>query len=155
MGKSRFPNFYELSIEDRVKAVFDRGLISEEDYIALKNQQQRLDLSSADKMIENVIGVMGLPVGLGLNFLINNKDYVVPLAVEEPSIVAALSSAAKIARTKNGFGRIYVSSPMVTCLSCIASRRADCTFAGARLISSAKMKLAKMGPFLIENSSDF
>ena len=103
MGKSRFPNFYELSIEDRVKAVFDRGLISEEDYIALKNQQQRLDLSSADKMIENVIGVMGLPVGLGLNFLINNKDYVVPLAVEEPSIVAALSSAAKIARTKNGF----------------------------------------------------
>ena len=94
MGKSRFPNFYELSIEDRVKAVFDRGLISEEDYIALKNQQQRLDLSSADKMIENVIGVMGLPVGLGLNFLINNKDYVVPLAVEEPSIVAALSSAA-------------------------------------------------------------
>ena len=103
MGKSRFPNFYELSIEDRVKAVFDRGLISEEDYIALKNQQQRLDLSSADKMIENVIGVMGLPVGLGLNFLINNKDYVIPLAVEEPSIVAALSSAAKIARTKNGF----------------------------------------------------
>ena len=106
MGKSRFPNFYELSIEDRVKAVFDRGLISEEDYIALKNQQQRLDLSSADKMIENVIGVMGLPVGLGLNFLINNKDYVVPLAVEEPSIVAALSSAAKIARTKNGSGSL-------------------------------------------------
>ena len=73
MGKSRFPNFYELSIEDRVKAVFDRGLISEEDYIALKNQQQRLDLSSADKMIENVIGVMGLPVGLCLNFLINKR----------------------------------------------------------------------------------
>jgi len=103
IDKSRFPNFYELSIEDRVQAVFDRGLISKEDYDSLKNQQQKLDLNSADKMIENVIGVMGMPVGLGLNFLINDKDYIVPLAVEEPSIVAALSSAAKIARARNGF----------------------------------------------------
>ena len=103
MDKSRFPNFYELPIEDRIEAVFERGLISEEDYKMLKNQQQRLDLQSADKMIENVIGVMGMPVGLGLNFLINNKDYVVPLAVEEPSIVAALSSAAKIARESGGY----------------------------------------------------
>lgn len=103
MDKSRFPNFYELPIEDRIEAVFQRGLISEEDYKMLKNQQQRLDLQSADKMIENVIGVMGMPVGLGLNFSINNKDYVVPLAVEEPSIVAALSSAAKIARESGGY----------------------------------------------------
>ena len=103
MDKSRFPNFYELPIEDRIEAVFERGLISEEDYNMLKNQQQRLDLQSADKMIENVIGVMGMPVGLGLNFSINSKDYVVPLAVEEPSIVAALSSAAKIARESGGY----------------------------------------------------
>ena len=103
MDKSRFPNFYELPIEDRIEAVFERGLITKEDYKMLKNQQQRLDLQSADKMIENVIGVMGMPVGLGLNFSINNKDYVVPLAVEEPSIVAALSSAAKIARESGGY----------------------------------------------------
>ena len=103
MDKSRFPNFYRLSIKDRVEAVYKRGLISEEDYLALKNQQQQLDLHSADKMIENVIGVMGLPIGLGLNFLINGKDYVIPLAVEEPSIVAALSSAAKIFRNYGGF----------------------------------------------------
>ena len=103
MDKSRFPNFYRLSIKDRVDAVYKRGLISEEDYLALKNQQQQLDLHSADKMIENVIGVMGLPIGLGLNFLINGKDYVIPLAVEEPSIVAALSSAAKIFRNYGGF----------------------------------------------------
>jgi len=103
MDKSRFPNFYRLSIKDRVEAVYERGLISEEDYLALKNQQQQLDLHSADKMIENVIGVMGLPIGLGLNFLINGKDYVIPLAVEEPSVVAALSSAAKIFRNHGGF----------------------------------------------------
>ena len=103
MDKSRFPNFYRLSIKDRVEAVYERGLISEEDYLTLKNKQQQLDLNSADKMIENVIVVMGLPIGLGLNFLINGKDYVIPLAVEEPSIVAALSSAAKIFRNHGGF----------------------------------------------------
>jgi len=103
MNKSRIPNFYRLSIKDRVEVVFERGLISEEDYLALKHQQQQLDLNSADKMIENVIGVMGLPIGLGLNFLINEKEYVIPLVVEEPSIVAALSSAAKIAREHGGF----------------------------------------------------
>jgi hydroxymethylglutaryl-CoA reductase len=62
-----------------------------------------LDVANADTMIENVIGVMGLPVGLGLNFLINGRDYVVPLVVEEPSIVAALSFAAKTARAAGGF----------------------------------------------------
>ena len=103
MDKSRFPNFYRLSIKDRVEAVYERGLISEDDYLTLKNQRQQLDLNSADKMIENVIGVMGLPIGLGLNFLINGKDYVIPLAVEEPSVVAALSSAAKIFRNHGGF----------------------------------------------------
>ena len=81
MDKSRFPNFYRLSIKDRVEAVYERGLISEEDYLALKNQQQQLDLNSADKMIENVVGVMGLPMGLGLNFQVNQKDYLVPLVV--------------------------------------------------------------------------
>ena len=113
MDKSRFPNFYRLSIKDRVEAVYERGLISKEDYLALKNQQQQLDLHSADKMIENVIGVMGLPIGLGLNFLINGKDYVIPLAVEEPSIVAALSSAAKIFRNYGGF-QAESSEPILT-----------------------------------------
>ncbi len=54
-------------------------------------------------MIENVIGVLGMPIGLALNFLINSREYVVPLVVEEPSIVAALSSAAKLARESGGF----------------------------------------------------
>ena len=103
MGKSRFPNFYQMPIKERIEAVFERGLITEDDYQTLKNQQQRLDIETADKMIENVIGVLGVPIGLGLNFSINKKDYVIPLAVEEPSIVAALSSAAKIANIGGGF----------------------------------------------------
>ncbi|MFK7954969.1 MAG: hydroxymethylglutaryl-CoA reductase, degradative [Lysobacterales bacterium] len=102
-NQSRIPNFYKLSIEERVAAVRERGWISEDDQALLNSGSHMLTLENADRMIENVIGVLGLPVGLGLNFQINNKDYVVPLAVEEPSIVAALSSAAKIARAGGGF----------------------------------------------------
>ena len=103
MDKSRIPNFYKMPISERLDAVYERGLISKKDYKLLKNQQQQLDINSADKMIENVIGVMGMPIGLGLNFLINDKEYVIPMAVEEPSIVAALSAAAKISRPGGGF----------------------------------------------------
>ena len=70
MDKSRFPNFYQMPIKERIEAVFERGLITEDDYQALKNQQQQLDIDTADKMIENVIGVLGMPIGLGLNFSI-------------------------------------------------------------------------------------
>ncbi|MBI33342.1 MAG: hydroxymethylglutaryl-CoA reductase [Gammaproteobacteria bacterium] len=113
MDKSRIPNFYKMPIDERLDAVFERGLISKKDYTLLKNQQQQLDIKSADKMIENVIGVMGIPIGLGLNFLINEKEYVIPMAVEEPSIVAALSAAAKISRAGGGFAT-ECSDPILT-----------------------------------------
>ena len=96
MGKIRFPGFYKLSVGGRLKKVYENGWLSEEDLTSLRNGHHLLPLSRADKMIENVVGVMALPMGLGLNFRVNQKDYLVPLVVEEPSIVAALSSAAKI-----------------------------------------------------------
>jgi len=92
-----------MSIRERVHAVRERGLLTDEDCRTLAAGGSTLDLVAADKMIENVIGVLGMPIGLGLNFLINERDYVVPLAVEEPSIVAALSAAAKLARSAGGF----------------------------------------------------
>jgi len=113
MDKSRIPNFYKMPISERLDAVYERGLISKKDYRLLKNQQQQLDINSADKMIENVIGVMGMPIGLGLNFLINDKEYVIPMAVEEPSIVAALSAAAKISRSGGGF-KTECTDPILT-----------------------------------------
>jgi len=100
---ARIPEFYKLSVSQRVREVRKKGLLSNQDYQALVSGEHTLSIQSADKMIENVIGVMGLPVGLGLNFLINDKEYAIPLVVEEPSIVAALSSAAKIARAGGGF----------------------------------------------------
>ncbi|UCG71855.1 MAG: hydroxymethylglutaryl-CoA reductase, degradative [Chromatiales bacterium] len=103
MGGSRIPNFYRMSVSERVRAVHERGLLTDTDFERLVTGDMTLDLSAADKMIENVIGVLGMPIGLALNFLVNSREYVVPLAVEEPSIVAALSAAAKQARSAGGF----------------------------------------------------
>jgi len=103
VARSRIPHFYKMSVAERVRAVRDRGLLSETDFDRLSAGQTTLDLQAADRMIENVIGVLGMPVGLGLNFLINGKEYVVPMAVEEPSIVAAISATAKLARESGGF----------------------------------------------------
>ena len=100
---SRIPNFFKLDLRERVRALQDRGLLNEHDARALESGSHTLRNHVADRMIENVVGVFGLPLGLGLNFLINGKDYVVPLAVEEPSIVAGLSGAARTARLSGGF----------------------------------------------------
>jgi hydroxymethylglutaryl-CoA reductase len=100
---SRIPHFYKMSIDERIRAVHERGLLSDQDFESLVSGEATLGLTAADKMIENVIGVLGMPIGLGLNFLINSREYAIPLAVEEPSIVAALSSAAKMARASGGY----------------------------------------------------
>ena len=100
---SRIPGFRSLSAAERAAALLEYGFATEADADLLKRDAHTLDRAAADRMIENVVGVLGLPVGIALNFLINGRDYVLPLAVEEPSIVAALSSAAKVARLSGGF----------------------------------------------------
>lgn len=103
MDRSRIPGFYNLSISERLNRLNEQNIINEEDYLTLLNNLSILHPEEADKMIENVVTVFGLPMGLGLNFIINDKDYIVPMVVEEPSIVAAVSSAAKIVRETGGF----------------------------------------------------
>ncbi len=102
-GSSRIPNFFRLNINQRIAALHQRGLLSQEDVQQLTSGSHQVQLNVADKMIENVVGVFGLPMGVSLNFLINNRDYVIPLVVEEPSIVAGLSGAARLARLGGGF----------------------------------------------------
>ncbi len=103
LDKSRISQFYKRSIEERLRVLNEKKILSTEDYLALADENQVLSRDEADKMIENVIGIFGLPMGLGLNFIINNKSYTVPMVVEEPSIVAAVSSAAKVVRGAGGF----------------------------------------------------
>ena len=101
--RRRIPEFYKMSVEERVRAVHERGLINNADFRALATGQHTLDLDSADKMIENVVGVMGMPLGLGMNLVVNEQQYIVPMVVEEPSVVAALGSACKLIRGCGGF----------------------------------------------------
>jgi len=99
---SRIPGFYKLPVEERVKIVKEfAGLTDEEASLLMK--AGNLDMSVADRMIENVIGTWPLPLGIATNFLINGRDYLIPMAIEEPSVVAAASNAAKMAREGGGF----------------------------------------------------
>ena len=92
--------FYKLPIEKRREFVADFAKLTTDD---VKTFSSALDLATADRMIENVLGTFELPLGVAVNFLINGKDYLIPMATEESSVVAAASNAAKIARIKGGF----------------------------------------------------
>lgn len=103
MSHSRIPEFYKFSVADRLRVLLEREVISDAEYDMLMDGGQMLDADKADRLIENVIGAFGLPMGLGLNFQVNGRDYLVPMVVEEPSIIAAVSSAAKLVRRAGGF----------------------------------------------------
>lgn len=92
--------FYKLPIEKRRELVAHFAGLTEDD---VKIFSSCLDITTADRMIENVLGTFELPLGVAVNFLINKKEYLLPMATEESSVVAAASNAAKIARIKGGF----------------------------------------------------
>ena len=94
MSDSRIANFYRLSHDERIRALVDNGLLTAADEKLLLSEDCLLQVSAADKMIENVIGVFGLPLAVAPNFVVNQKDYVVPMVVEEPSIVVEVRATA-------------------------------------------------------------
>ncbi|CDO03806.1 3-hydroxy-3-methylglutaryl-coenzyme A reductase [Oceanobacillus picturae] len=100
MKTSRIPGFYNKTVTERRELLQDAQHLSANDSATFN---EPLSTETADKMIENVIGTYPLPLGVGLNFLINGKEYVVPMAIEEPSVVASASYIAKIVREAGGF----------------------------------------------------
>jgi hydroxymethylglutaryl-CoA reductase len=107
MSKSSLVSgFYKLSPKERLQFVKDFAGLTDEEEALLQNTGS-LPLDLADRMIENVIGAIPIPLGVAVNFLINRRDYLIPMAIEEPSVVAAASYAAKMARDGGGF---YTSS---------------------------------------------
>ncbi|MCD6563006.1 MAG: hydroxymethylglutaryl-CoA reductase, degradative [Thermoproteales archaeon] len=98
---SRIPGFYNLSIEERLKKIAEYAELNENE-IKLLQKEGNLDFKTADLMIENVIGTMAYPFAVAVNFLINNRDYIVPMVIEETSVVAAASNAAKVMRRDGG-----------------------------------------------------
>jgi len=109
---SRIPGFYNLPIEDRVKLVREFAGLSDEE-VSLLKKTAKLPLEVADKMIENVIGTFELPFAVATNFLINGKDYLVPMVIEEPSVVAAASNAAKWTREGGGIRALSSEQLMI------------------------------------------
>lgn len=101
MRTSKISGFYKRDSKERLEIVKDFAGLTDGDIAVLGNTGALGDL--ADRMIENVVGSMPLPLGIAVNFLINGKDYLIPMAIEEPSVVAASSNAAKMARAKGGF----------------------------------------------------
>jgi hydroxymethylglutaryl-CoA reductase len=99
---SSISGFYKLSPKQRLVLVKEFAGLSDEECDLLLNTGS-LPLEAADRMIENVVGAFPLPLGIGVNFLINNRDYLIPMTIEEPSVVAAASYAAKMARAGGGF----------------------------------------------------
>ena len=99
---SRIPGFYKLSRKERAKKIQEITGIPEEELKPLF-EPGSVDMEVLDHMIENVIGSMTLPLGIATNFRINEKDYLIPMALEEPSVVAAASNAARMTRPHGGF----------------------------------------------------
>jgi len=102
MTNSRIENFRALEPSERLTAVSNAAELDENDQNALSGLDI-LPMTLANGMIENVVGKFELPLGVATNFTVNEKDYLIPMAVEEPSVVAAASYMAKIARDHGGF----------------------------------------------------
>ena len=112
MKSSSYSGFFKLSVEDRLREVQEFSNLSAED-VALLQNPDALSMDKANHMVENVIGRFSLPMGVGLNFLVNGKDYVVPMVTEEASVIAAASNAAKMVRPLGGFFASNTGSIMI------------------------------------------
>jgi len=140
---SQISGFYKFSLEERLKIVKDfANLTNEEENLIKKTGALKPEI--ANNMIENVIGTIPIPVGIAVNFLINDKDYLIPMAIEEPSVVAAASYAAKIARRSNGFKASSTTPIMIGQIQIV----------DVKDISAAKNALLKAKDEIIKNANE-
>jgi hydroxymethylglutaryl-CoA reductase len=103
LSDSSIPKFFEKSRKDKLEIVKNFSGLTESEIETIENSGGGISFEKANTMVENAIGIFSLPLGIATNFRINNKDYLVPMVIEEPSVIAAASKAAKIAKIKGGF----------------------------------------------------
>ena len=103
MADSSISKFFEKSLKERLDVVADFSSLSQDELKIIENATGGISYDDADGMIENAIGTFSLPLGIATNFRINDKDYLIPMVIEEPSVIAAASKAAKIAKIHGGF----------------------------------------------------
>lgn len=108
---SEIPGFYKRTVEERRKVVREWAGLTEAEARAY-DFPPGIDPGTIERMVENVIGTFPLPLGVATNFRVNGKDYLVPMAIEEPSVIAAASNSAKVTRAHGGF-RAQTSTPVM------------------------------------------
>ena len=130
---STLGSFYKLPLEERLRIVKEfAGLTAEE---AQTLASATIPSATAQRMIENVISMFPIPLGIATNFLVNGKDYLVPMAIEEPSVVAAASNAAKMARPTGGFTATSTEPVMISqiqIVKCPSTKDAEKAILSAR-----------------------
>jgi hydroxymethylglutaryl-CoA reductase len=136
---SLISGFYKLTPQERLALVKQFADLSETECKLLQNTGS-LSLDLADHMIENVIGAMPIPLGIGVNFLINKRDYLIPMAIEEPSVVAAASYAAKMVRDGGGFTTSSTPPVMIGQIQAVGIEDPD---AARMRVLSAKQEILK------------
>lgn len=112
MKTSKYSGFYKLDPQQRLAEVAEFAQLTEEEQKTIKGNGT-LSLEAADRMVENAIGLMPVPLGVAVNFCINGKDYVIPMATEEPSVIAAASNMARICRDNGGFQTSSTGAMMI------------------------------------------
>ena len=129
MSDSRISGLYKLSVVERIARLEELGWLEADAARELRAGRQVMSALAADKIIENVVGVFGLPMAIAPNFVVNKRECIVPLVVEEPSIVAAVSAAAALARSTGGFFRDLagvLAHGAGACRGCKRGRFGDC-----------------------------
>jgi len=110
--RSRIPGFYNLSLDERGAELIRRGWLTPEELCILSGETS-LSVNQSQHMIENVLGIYPLPLGIALNFMVNGREVLIPMVVEEPSVVAGASFMAKLARDGGGFSAVSSDPVMI------------------------------------------
>ncbi|MBE3116244.1 hydroxymethylglutaryl-CoA reductase, degradative [Candidatus Bathyarchaeota archaeon] len=140
MAKSSvISGFYKLSPKERLAIVKDYAGLTDEETCLLQ-QTGALPIDVADHMVENVIGVFPEPLGIGANFLINGIEYLIPMATEEPSVIAAASYAAKMVRESGGFHTSSTAPIMIGQIQVVRLKDAE---AAKKMVLGAKADVLK------------
>ncbi len=136
---SAISGFYKLTPKERLAKVKEFADLTDEETAALSNTGA-LPMEVANRMIENVVGGFTLPLGIGVNFQVNGKDYLIPMAIEEPSVVAAASYAAKMVRDSGGF---HTSSTTPVMIGQIQAVSIQDPYAARQKVLAAKTEILK------------
>ena len=140
MAKSSvISGFYKLPLKERLAIIKDFAGLTDEEIRLLENSGS-LPMDLVDHMVENVIGVFPEPLGVGVNFQINGKDYLIPMATEEPSVIAAASYAAKMVRDGGGFHTSSTAPIMIGQIQLVKIKDAQLA---KKQVLDAKMQILK------------